>query len=82
VARPCLRVLSLGAGVQSGMVLLAAEGRIPACHVALFADTGWEARRTSARLGKLSEHAQRAGIRGQACICLTAVRDTLTGGES
>jgi hypothetical protein len=82
VTRPRLRVLSLGAGVQSSTALLAAEGRIPACDVALLADTGWEAHRTCAHLGKLSEHEQRAGITGQAFISLTALRDTLTGGES
>lgn len=48
--RPRLRALSLGAGVQSTtMLLVAAEGRIPAFDVALFADTGWEARRNDLR---------------------------------
>jgi hypothetical protein len=63
VSRPRLRVLSLGAGVQSTTVLLlAAAGRIPAFDVALFADTGWEARRTYDHLARLTEHARRAGI--------------------
>ena len=40
---PTLRVLSLGAGVQStSLLLLAALGRLPALHGAIFADTGWE----------------------------------------
>lgn len=40
---PLLRVLSLGAGVQSTAVaLLALEGRIPPFDAAIFADTGWE----------------------------------------
>lgn len=60
---PRLRVLSLGAGVQSSTVLLlAAERRIPAFDVALFADTGWESRRTYRHLENLAGHAQRAGI--------------------
>lgn len=63
MSRPALRVLSLGAGVQSTTVLLlAAEGRIPAFDVALFADTGWEARATYDHLARLTEHARRAGI--------------------
>lgn len=40
---PTLRVLSLGAGVQSTtLLLLAAEGRLPKLDAAVFADTGWE----------------------------------------
>ena len=36
-------VLSLGAGVQSStLALMAALGEIPAPHLAVFADTGWE----------------------------------------
>jgi len=38
-----MRILSLGAGVQSTtLLLLAAEGRLPMLHAAIFADTGWE----------------------------------------
>ncbi|NUP24124.1 MAG: hypothetical protein HOZ81_50330 [Streptomyces sp.] len=40
---PALRVLSLGAGVQSTtLALLAAAGRLPKPDAAIFADTGWE----------------------------------------
>lgn len=40
---PVLRVLSLGAGVQSTtMALMAAHGEIPAPDYAIFADTQWE----------------------------------------
>ncbi len=43
---PALRLLSLGAGVQSTTVLLlACEGEIPRFDVALFADTGLGAAR-------------------------------------
>ena len=38
-----LRILSLGAGVQSSVLaLMAAHGEIPAPDAAIFADTGWE----------------------------------------
>jgi 3'-phosphoadenosine 5'-phosphosulfate sulfotransferase (PAPS reductase)/FAD synthetase len=40
-----LRVLSLGAGVQSTtLALMAAHGEIEPPHCAIFADTGWEPR--------------------------------------
>ncbi len=60
---PALRLLSLGAGVQSTTVLLlACEGAIPPFDVALFADTGWEPRAVYANLDRLAKHAQRHGI--------------------
>jgi hypothetical protein len=60
---PALRLLSLGAGVQSTTVLLlACEGAIPRFDMALFADTGWEPRAVYANLERLTAHAQRAGI--------------------
>ncbi|GAB3587583.1 hypothetical protein GCM10027445_67810 [Amycolatopsis endophytica] len=58
-----MRLLSLGAGVQSTTVLLlACEGIIPRFDVALFADTGWEPRAVYANLERLRVHAERAGI--------------------
>ncbi|MBB5808896.1 hypothetical protein F4560_008664 [Saccharothrix ecbatanensis] len=60
---PALRLLSLGAGVQSTTVLLlACEGEIPRFDVALFADTGWEPRAVHANLDRLAAHAERHGI--------------------
>ena len=60
---PALRLLSLGAGVQSTTVLLlACEGEIPRFDVALFADTGWEPRAVYANLDRLAAHAERHGI--------------------
>lgn len=60
---PALRLLSLGAGVQSTTVLLlACEGEIPRFDVALFADTGWEPRAVYAHLDRLTAHAERHGI--------------------
>lgn len=63
VARPVLRLLSLGAGVQSTVVLLlACEGIIPRFDMALFADTGWEPRAVYANLDRLTVHAEKHGI--------------------
>lgn len=48
---PLLRVLSLGAGVQSTtLALLAACGELPAPNCAIFADTGWEPQSVYAHL--------------------------------
>lgn len=61
--RPALRLLSLGAGVQSlTVLLLACEARIPKFDHALFADTGWEPRAVHAQLAKATAVATRAGI--------------------
>lgn len=60
---PRLRVLSLGAGVQSScLLLLAAHGRIPSFGVCLFADTGWETRAVYAQLTRLETIAAQAGM--------------------
>ncbi|MCO1575912.1 hypothetical protein M8C13_09095 [Crossiella sp. SN42] len=60
---PALRLLSLGAGVQStAVLLLACEGAIPPFDYALFADTGWEPAAVYANLQRLREHATRHGI--------------------
>ncbi|MFD5437788.1 hypothetical protein ACFWJ4_37255, partial [Kitasatospora sp. NPDC127067] len=61
---PALRVLSLGAGVQSStLLLLAAEGHIPGLDVAIFADTGWEPASVYAHLDRIErEVAEPAGI--------------------
>jgi hypothetical protein len=61
---PTIRVLSLGAGVQStALLLLAAEGKIAHFDAAVFADTGWEPALVYAHLDRLeSEVARPAGI--------------------
>jgi len=61
---PTLRLLSLGAGVQSTtLLLLAAEGRIGPLDGAIFADTGWEPAAVYAHLDRLeAEVANPAGI--------------------
>ncbi|MFD9735688.1 hypothetical protein [Umezawaea sp. NPDC059074] len=62
-SQPALRLLSLGAGVQSTTVLLmACEGVIPRFDVALFADTGWEPRAVYVNLERLRRYAEKAGM--------------------
>ncbi|ETA02416.1 hypothetical protein CcI156_10935 [Frankia sp. CcI156] len=45
MSEPTIRVLSLGAGIQSTtLALLAVEAALPRPDAAIFADTGWEPR--------------------------------------
>jgi hypothetical protein len=61
--KPALRLLSLGAGVQSTTVLLlACDGTIPRFDYALFADTKWEPRAVYQQLDKVRTIAEKAGI--------------------
>jgi hypothetical protein len=64
MTKPALRILSLGAGVQSSTVLLlAAEGRLPKPDAAIFANTGWEPRKVYQHLERLTRDiAEPAGI--------------------
>jgi hypothetical protein len=51
---PTLRLLSLGAGVQSTtLLLLAAEGRLPRLDGAIFSDTQWEPAPVYAHLDRI-----------------------------
>lgn len=61
---PTLRIISLGAGVQStALLLLAAENRIPRPDIAIFADTGWEPAAVYRHLDRIDrEVAEAAGI--------------------
>lgn len=61
---PTLRTLSLGAGVQSTMLLLlSALGELPPLDAAIFADTGWEPRAVYDHLDRIErEVARPAGI--------------------
>lgn len=61
---PTLRLLSLGAGVQSStLLLLAAAGDLPRLDGAIFADTGWEPQAVYDHLDRLErEVAIPAGI--------------------
>src|SRR5438874_4506408 len=61
---PPLRILSLGAGVQSTTVLLMAlHGEFPErLDAAIFADTGWEPRAIYRHLDWLEEQAHRGAV--------------------
>jgi len=60
---PRLRLLSLGAGMQSTTVLLlACDGTIPRFDYAVFADTRWEPAAVYANLRRLRLEAAEAGI--------------------
>lgn len=61
---PTLRLLSLGAGVQStALAILAARGDLPGLDGAIFSDTGWEPRSVYEHLDRLDrEVLQPAGI--------------------
>lgn len=53
--QPTIRVLSLGAGVQSTVLaLMAADGTLPKPDAAIFADTGWEPQRVYDHLDRLT----------------------------
>ena len=58
-----LRLLSLGAGVQSTVLaLMTADGTLPKVDGAIFADTGWEPRKVYEHLDRLAEVLDAAGI--------------------
>ena len=58
-----LRILSLGAGVQSTAIfLMACKGVLPKPHLAIFADTGWETLATYQHLEWLEKIGKGEGI--------------------
>jgi hypothetical protein len=58
-----LKLLSLGAGVQSlTLALLACDGDLPGLDGAIFADTGWEPPAVYAQLDRIGAELHRAGI--------------------
>lgn len=60
---PTLRVLSLGAGVQSTVLaLMACEGTLPRLDCAIFADTGWEPKAVYAQVDRIETELGKAGI--------------------
>lgn len=60
---PTIRLLSLGAGVQStALALMAATGELPGLDGAIFADTGWEPARVYRHLDRLEAELAAAGI--------------------
>jgi hypothetical protein len=63
VIAPTLRILSLGAGVQSTTIaLLACEGRLERPDAAIFADTGWEPAKVYQQVERVAAELERAGI--------------------
>jgi hypothetical protein len=62
-ATPTIRLLSLGAGVQSTVLaLMAANGELGGLDGAVFADTGWEPARVYKHLARLETVLDAAGI--------------------
>lgn len=58
-----IRLLSLGAGVQSTtLALMVCEGRLDRLDGAIFADTGWEPRRVYDHLARLEAALAEAGV--------------------
>src|SRR4051794_37808635 len=58
-----LRILSLGAGVQSTTVLLMTlAGELPPIDAAIFADTGWEPKAVYGHLWDLARRCEDAGV--------------------
>jgi 3'-phosphoadenosine 5'-phosphosulfate sulfotransferase (PAPS reductase)/FAD synthetase len=63
VTAASLRVLSLGAGVQSScLLLMSLAGELPRLDAAAFADTGWEPAAVYAHLDRLEATAKAAGV--------------------
>lgn len=63
MSEPALRLLSLGAGLQSTVLaLMACDGTLPKPDGAIFADTGWEPQRVYDHLDRLGEVLDEAGI--------------------
>lgn len=58
-----MRILSLGAGVQSTtLALMACDGTLPGLDAAIFADTGWEPKAVYEQVDRLRVEFDRAGI--------------------
>jgi len=60
---PTMRILSLGAGVQSTtLALMACDGTLPGLDAAIFADTGWEPAAVYRQVDRLEKVLADAGI--------------------
>jgi hypothetical protein len=58
-----LRLLSLGAGIQSTtLLLMSLAGELPRLDAAIFADTGWEPAAVYTHLARLEDTAHAAGV--------------------
>ena len=63
MAEPTMRVLSLGAGVQSTtLLLMSLEGILPRLDAAIFADTGWEPAHVYSHLDAITAAAAGGGV--------------------
>ncbi|WP_255789145.1 hypothetical protein [Mycobacteroides abscessus] len=63
MSTPSIRVLSLGAGVQSTVLaLMACDGTLPGLDAAVFADTGWEPPAVYEQVDRLAAELARADI--------------------
>lgn len=62
-AEPTIRVLSLGAGVQSTtLALMACDGTLPGLDAAIFSDTGWEPAGVYRQVDLIEAELAKAGI--------------------
>jgi hypothetical protein len=60
---PTLRILSLGAGVQSTVLaLMACDGTLPGLDAAIFADTGWEPAAVYEQVDHIEAELAKAGV--------------------
>ncbi|UZT28737.1 hypothetical protein [Nocardia phage NS-I] len=60
---PTMRILSMGAGVQSTVLaLLACDGQLPGLDAAIFADTGWEPPEVYDQVDRIGVELERSGI--------------------
>ena len=58
-----LKILSLGAGVQSTtLLLMSCKGELPKLDCAIFADTGWEPKAVYEHFDWLKPYAESCGI--------------------
>lgn len=63
ITEPTMRILSLGAGVQSTtLALMACGGTLPGLDAAIFADTGWEPKAVYEQVDRLERVLADAGI--------------------
>jgi hypothetical protein len=63
MTEPTMRILSLGAGVQSTtLALLACDGTLPGLDAAIFADTGWEPKTVYEQVDRLAHELNRVGV--------------------
>ena len=77
-----IRVLSLGAGVQSSALLyMMIDGIIPKADHAIFADTGWEPAKVYEHLNYLKQLMDDAGITFQQVTAGNIRQDMLSGGR-